>query len=99
MPKHWLPLLEAAWIDGFIELTQKSDKTISAVADCDDRRVARLEFRNATVSKEVEEEYGTRILFAEVLWEDGMLRLNILTRTNEISVLAEDVELEWLEED
>ena len=45
-----------------------------------------------------EEEMPTRILFTEVLWENGKLLLNILTRTNEYSILAEDVKCVWVDE-
>jgi len=99
MPEHWLPLLEAEWFDGFMEWTTEADKVLFAVAHFSDRRTCKIRFRNARIWKEAEEERGTINLFAEVLWEDGKLRLNILTHTNEFSVLAEDVELEWVEED
>lgn len=99
MPEHWLPLLEVEWFDGFVEWTTEGDRVLSAVAHFSDRRICRITFTNARIWKEAEEERGTINLFAEVLWEDGKLRLNILTHTNEFSVLAEDVELEWAEED
>lgn len=99
MPEHWLPLLETEWFDGFVTWTIEGDRVHSAVVNFADRRICRITFRNARIWKEIEEERGTINLFAEVLWEDGKLRLNILTHTNEFSVLAEDVELEWLEEE
>lgn len=95
MPDHWLPLLEAEWFDGFVEWTTEGDRLLSAVARFSDRRICKIKFRNARIWKETEEERGTINLFAEVLWEDGKLCLNILTHTNEFSVLAEDVETEW----
>ena len=99
MPEHWLPLLEAEWFDGFVEWITEGDRLLSAVAHFSDRTMCKIKFRNARIWKEIEKEFGTINLFAEVLWEDGKLRLNILTHTNEFSVLAEDVELEWAEED
>jgi len=99
MPAHWLPLLEAEWFDGFVEWTTEGDKVLSAVAHFSDRRMCKIKFHNARIWKEAEKEFGTINLFAEVLWEEGKLRLNVLTHTNEFSVLAEDVELEWAEED
>ena len=98
MPEHWLPLLEEDWFDGFVEWTTEGDKVLSAVVRFTGRRICKIKFRNARIWKEAEEEHGTINLFAEVLWEDGKLRLNVLTHTNEFSVLAEDVELEWVEE-
>ena len=99
MPSHWLPLLEAEWFDGFVEWTTEGDKVLAAVVRFTGRRICKIKFRNARIWKETEEERGTINLFAEVLWEDEKLRLNILTHTNEFSVLAEDVELEWAEEE
>ena len=99
MPSHWLPLLEAEWFDGFVEWTTEGDKVLAAVVRFTGRRICNIKFRNARIWKETEEERGTINLFAEVLWEDEKLRLNILTHTNEFSVLAEDVELEWAEEE
>ncbi len=99
MPTHWLPLLDAEWFDGFVEWKTEEDKVLSAVAHFSDGRMCKMKFRNARIWKEIEKEFGTINLFGEVLWENGKLRLNILTHTNEFSVLAEDVELEWAEED
>jgi len=99
MPEHWLPLLEVEWFDGFVEWTTEGDRVLSAVVRFPKRGICNIKFRNARIWKETEEECGTINLFAEVLWEDEKLRLNILTHTNEFSVLAEDVELEWAEED
>lgn len=99
MPEHWLSLLEEEWFDGFVTWSIKGDRALSAMVNFADRRICRITFKNAQIWKEAEEERGTINLFAEVLWEDGKLRLNILTHTNEFSVLAEDVELEWSEEE
>ena len=90
---------DAEWFDGFVEWTTEGDRVLSAVVRFPKRGICNIKFRNARIWKETEEECGTINLFAEVLWEDEKLRLNILTHTNEFSVLAEDVELKWAEED
>ncbi len=99
MPAHGLPLLEAEWFDGLVEWTTEGDRVLSAVVRFPKQGICNIRFRNARIWKETEEECGTINLFAEVLWEDGKLRLNVLTHTNEFSVLAEDVETEWSEEE
>lgn len=98
MPEHWLPLFDLAWEDGiFFMQAVEGDKITATVSDEFSNRMD-LTFCGAEWYEEEEEEMPTRILFAEVLWENGKLRLNILTRTNEYSILAEDVKCVWVEE-
>lgn len=98
MPEHWLPLFDLAWTDGaFILHAVTADKITATVRD-EFNQIMELTFFGAEWYTQEEEERSTRILFTEVLWENGKLRLNILTHTNEYSILAEDVKCDWVEE-
>jgi len=95
MPKHWLPLFDLAWVDGCFFLHTLADNKITATVRDEFGQEMDLTFLRAECFLQKEEEIPTRILFTEVLWENGKLRLNILTHTNEYSILAEDVMCVW----
>ena len=73
-----------------------ADKITATVHD-EFNQIMDLNFFGAEWHVQEEEEMPTRILFTEVLWENGKLRLNILTHTNEYSILAEDVKCVWVD--
>ena len=99
MPEHWLPLFDLAWQDGVFFLHAVEGDRITATVRDEFCNIMDLTFFGAEWYAQEEEEMPTRILFTEVLWENGKLRLNILTRTNEYSILAEDVKCVWMDED
>lgn len=95
IPKHWLAIYDINWFDSVLKIIDGKENEITLIVEEGHYLKYTIQLKNVSIIyKEKAFEQVSRIIFAEMLYEESKFILNIMTYFNEYSFAVADISVD-----